>query len=247
MNACERKLPLLTLLGLLFSLATVGFAMADIAAKIEYEFVSRPDALSNYFTARDKVDLKFLRLTTIDGFVTSGALWQPAGKSPADTTIVIMIHGSGASYKRIPQSALGGNLAAAGFAALGIDTRQHDDAINTENFFDVRKDIEAAVLTANALGYRKIVLQGHSLGNIQVQFYAATNWDRDIKGVILLGAFGNLPWKTRNLLVQDEDRFRQLAAQALDALRNGTKGRRACSPRSTRCAAAAGRAAPPAP
>jgi hypothetical protein len=30
------------------------------------------------------------------------------------------------------------------------------------------------------------------------------NWDPDIKGVILLGAFGNLPWKSRNILVQNE-------------------------------------------
>jgi pimeloyl-ACP methyl ester carboxylesterase len=39
-----------------------------------------------------------------------------------------------------------------------------------------------------ALGYRSIVLQGHSLGTIQVAFYAATDWDPTIKAVILTGA-----------------------------------------------------------
>jgi hypothetical protein len=59
-------------------------------------------------------------------------------------------------------------------------------------------------------------------GNIQVQFYAATNWDRDVKAVILLGAFGNLPWKSRNILVQDEDRFRALIDASMKALRDST-------------------------
>jgi len=35
----------------------------------------------------------------------------------------------------------------------GISTRQHDTNLNTDNFFDVHKDIEAAVATAKALGY----------------------------------------------------------------------------------------------
>jgi pimeloyl-ACP methyl ester carboxylesterase len=48
----------------------------------------------------------------------------------------------------------------------------------------VRRDIEAAVVTAKALGFRSIVLQGHSLGTVQVAFYAATDGDRTIKGVI---------------------------------------------------------------
>jgi pimeloyl-ACP methyl ester carboxylesterase len=74
----------------------------------------------------------------------------------------------------------------------------------------LRRDIDAAVQVARALGYKTLVLQGHSLGNIQVQFFAATNWDHDIKAVVLLGAFANLPWKSRNILIQDEERFRSL-------------------------------------
>jgi pimeloyl-ACP methyl ester carboxylesterase len=197
-------------------------AQPESAAQIGYVFVPRPGGLSDDFTSDDTVDLKFIEIKAIDGFEVAGALWQPAGKPAHDTTLLILIHGSGLSYKKSPQSALGGRIAAAGYAALGIDTRQHDGAINTDNFFDIRKDIEAAVLTAKALGYRKIVLEGHSLGNIQVQFYAATNWDPEIKAIVLLGAFGNLPWKTRNLLVRDEDQFRQLIGEALDAPAAGT-------------------------
>jgi len=193
----------------------------NVAASIGYEIVAAPANLSDDFKPQNKTDLKFLAIRTIDGNQIAGALWQPKDKSAADTTVVIMIHGSGGSYLRAPQSPLGSRLAAKGYASLAINTRQHDDRINTENFFDIRRDIEAAVYTARALGYRKLVLQGHSLGNIQVQFYAATNWDSDIKAVMLLGAFGNLPWKTRNILVQNEDRFRQLIGSAQKAFREG--------------------------
>ena len=52
---------------------------------------------------------------------------------------------------------------------LTISTRQHDSLINTDNYVEVRRDIEAAVYTARALGYRTLVLYGHSLGNIHVK------------------------------------------------------------------------------
>jgi len=68
-------------------------------------------------------------------------------------------------------------LSARGFAALSI-TRQHDEHVNTDNFFEVRRDIEAAVATAESLGYDARVLQGHSLGTAQVAFYAATTGTR---------------------------------------------------------------------
>ena len=94
---------------------------------------------------------------------------------------------------------------------LTISTRQHDSLINTDNFVEVRRDIEAAVYTARALGYRTLVLYGHSLGNIHVQYYAANTWDPDIKAVLLSGTFANLPWKSPHMLVQDEEAYRALS------------------------------------
>jgi pimeloyl-ACP methyl ester carboxylesterase len=85
----------------------------------------------------------------------------------------------------------------------------------------VRKDIEAAVATAKALGYTSIVLHGHSLGTIQVEYYAATNWDPAIKALVLTGPFANLPWKSRNILTQNEDVYKKLRASARDALARG--------------------------
>jgi hypothetical protein len=194
---------------------------AQRAAAIEYDFIERPAGLPAEFIAPAGGSLKMLAITTLDGNRVEAALWQPEGTSPAATTLVVSVHGSGSNFTKPPIGFLGAGLLGKGYASLAINTRQHDERVNTDNFFDVRRDIEAAVYTARALGYRALVLHGHSLGNIQVQFYAANNWDGDIKAVILTGAFANLPWKTRHLLVQNEENYRALADAALQALRGG--------------------------
>ncbi len=149
------------------------------------------------------------------------ALWQPGGKAAAATTLVVSVHGSGGSFAKPPINFLSPALAARGYGVLAINTRQHDERVNTDNFVEIRRDIEAAVYTARALGYRALVLYGHSLGNIQVQYYAANNWDADIKAVVLNGMFANLPWKSRHMLVQNEDNFRQLSEAAIKTVREG--------------------------
>src|SRR5262249_14886829 len=139
-------------------------------------------------------------------------------------TMIVQVHGSGGNLSSLPLRAIARALSARGYAALSISTRQHDEHVNTDNFFDVRRDIEAAVATAKALGYRSIVLPGHSLGTIPVVFYAATDWDPTIKAVILTGAFGRLPWKSRHILIQDEDNL-QSAGERLARRPESRQGR----------------------
>jgi len=195
----------------------------EIAASISYDASPPPAGLGPDYTAPDGVSLRFLAIKALDGKPVEAALWQPVAKPTGETTLVVMVHGSGGNYHSPPQSSLPPRLAANGYASLAINTRQHDGNINTDNFMAVRRDIEAAVQVGRALGYRRLVLQGHSLGNIQVQFYAAQNWDADIKAVLLLGAFGNLPWKTQNILVRDDAKFKQLIGAAKRSLREGTQ------------------------
>jgi pimeloyl-ACP methyl ester carboxylesterase len=216
-----RNLVCATLVGVCVIAAPLPSSARQIAARVEYDFIPRPAGLPDDFQPIAGTLLKFISIKAIDGFQIEAALWQPDAKQPADAPLIVMVHGSGGSYRRAPESALGPRVAAKGYAALAINTRQHDDRINTDNFFEVGRDIDAAVQVARALGYKTLTLQGHSLGNIQVQFYAATNWNRDIKAVILLGAFGNLPWKTRTILMQDEPGFQKLIEASLQALRNG--------------------------
>lgn len=172
------------------------------------------------FTAPSGVQQDFLNIKAIDGFIVEAVIFQPQQVTPANTTIVIQVHGSGGNYAG-DDSFIDGMLAEQGYAVLGINTRQHDENVNADNFFDIRKDIEAAVYTAKDMGFQQIVLNGHSLGNIQVQFYAATSWDPAIKGVLLTSMFANLPWKSRNILIKDEQNYHQLFQEAKQALAQG--------------------------
>jgi len=210
-----------TLSGTSMALGLLPSMAAQVAASIEYETVTRPAGLPNEFQATSSTSLQFLAIKAIDGYRIDAALWQPNGKVPADTTLIIMALGDN-NYYSPPQNILGRGLAEKGYAALAINTRNHDGNIYSQNFLDLRRDIDAAVQTARAPGYRSLVLQGHSQGNIHVQFYAATNWDTDIKAVVLLGAFANLPWKTRNLLVQNEENFKGLIDASMKSLHERT-------------------------
>jgi hypothetical protein len=206
-------------LGFAVLIALANPAAAERAAGIDYDFIERPAGLAPEFAAPAGASLRFLAIKAIDGFQVNAALWQPDDKPAAATTLVVSVHGSGDNFAKPPIGFLSPALVAKGFGVLAINTRQHDQRVNTENFVEVRRDIEAAVYTARALGYRAVVLHGNSLGNIQVQYYAANNWEPDIKAVVLTGMFANLPWKSRHLLVQNEDNFRQLTEAAFKALR----------------------------
>jgi len=150
---------------------------AQVAANIEYQTAPRPDGLPDDMQPLPGASLRFLSIKAIDGFKVEAALWQPDNKPPAETTMIVQVHGSGSNLAELPLRAIARALSPKGYAALSISTRQHDEHVNTDNFFDVRRDIEGAIATVQALGYRSIVLEGHSLGTVQVEFYAATNWD----------------------------------------------------------------------
>jgi len=216
---------------LALSLGAAPPARAEtVVASIGYDEAARPVGFPEAIQPVDGAALRFLSIRAIDGNRVDGALWTPRSGAPAETTLVVVVHGSGANFVRPPADALGRGLSAGGRAVLSISTRQQNERINTDNFFDIRRDIEAAVATGRALGYRRIVLSGHSLGNIQVQFYAAADWSPDIRGVVLLAPFANLPWKTRTILMADEDAYRELNAAARAMLRDGRAAERLPAP-----------------
>ena len=196
-------------------------AAAQVAASIEYDAAPRPAGLPDDMQPSPGASLQFLSIKAIDGYKMDAALWQPDGKPPAATTMVVQVHGSGGNLASLPLRATARGLSAKGYAALSISTRQHDEHVNTDNFFEMRRDIEAAVATVKALGFKSIVLFGHSLGTVQVEFYAATDWDPTIKAVILTGAFGKLPWESRHILIQDEGNYKALVDASIGALRDG--------------------------
>src|SRR5579885_18080 len=118
--------------------------MSTIAAAIAYADVPRPPAAGSLDAAAG-TRLQFLAIDAIDGSRVDAVLWQPEATAPADTTLVLQVHGSGSNYAKPPNDFLGARLAAAGRAVLAINTRQHDERVATDNFYDVARDIDAAV------------------------------------------------------------------------------------------------------
>jgi dienelactone hydrolase len=192
-----------------------------VVASISYRMIERPAEAPGSFAASSEADLQFLAITTIDGVTNTAALVQPRGRTVADTTLLIHVHGSGGNYYGLPHGAQLMPLGEAGYASLSINTRQHDQAVNTDNFLEVRNDLHAATVVARSLGYQRIVLHGQSVGTAQVMYYAATDWSADLKGMILTGPFANLPWKTQMVLVHDDPLYRQLYQEALAAVQSG--------------------------
>ncbi|MBM9594459.1 alpha/beta hydrolase [Roseitranquillus sediminis] len=201
--------------------STQAAAETTTAAAITYRETERPAALEDSFGAETAAVPTFFEIGTLDGSTVEAVLWEPPRGPAPDATLVLSVHGSGNSYAGNPIVFLAPGLAERGWPVLAINTRQSGEAVNTDNFFDIENDIEAAFHVARDMGYESIVLHGQSLGNIQVQFFAATHWDDAIDGVVLTGPFADLPWKSRHILVQDEQNFADLADAAFDALRSG--------------------------
>jgi hypothetical protein len=103
------------LLGVLLALPARA---AQVAASIEYETIPRPAGLPDNFQPAGGATLQFLAIKAIDGFRVEAALWQPPAKAPADTTLFVMVHGSGDNYHHGPTMSLAHDLSPRGYAAL---------------------------------------------------------------------------------------------------------------------------------
>lgn len=126
---------------------------------------------------------------------------------PGEGVCIIEVHGmSGSFIENYYANVLGQKLAAQGYGFIyghnrgychvnDIATRpvkSDDNGWNKtrigeayELFEDSPKDVSAWVAKARELGYRKIILLGHSLGCNKTIYYLHQNPDADIAGVIL--------------------------------------------------------------
>jgi hypothetical protein len=77
-------------------------SMAQTAASIEYEAAPTPADLPDDMQPLAGTSLRFLSIKPIDGFKVHAALWQPESKPPAETTIIVGVHGSGGNLASLP-------------------------------------------------------------------------------------------------------------------------------------------------
>src|SRR4030042_6917217 len=147
------------------------------------------------------LESKFIRITTADGLELHGLLFEPNEKT---TNALIHIHGwVGNFYENKFIDYIAKEAVSKGYAFLTFNNRGTGiitDLIkrkkskveyvkiggSLEKFEDCIIDIKAVIDFVSKKGYKKIILQGHSLGCQKITFYQYKTKDKRIKGLILL-------------------------------------------------------------
>ncbi len=140
------------------------------------------------------------RVKTKDGLTLEGIYLKPRRKSKI---AIVWLHGLSSRFSsgQTLIRELGGLCQKRGIGYLKFNNRGHDIAARGvkglvgsgfEKFKDCVLDIKAAVNLAHRLGYRKIILAGHSTGANKALYYLYKIRDRSVKGLMLLGPINDL-------------------------------------------------------
>lgn len=140
------------------------------------------------------------RIKTRDGVTLSGLVVQPQRKKD---TALILVHGLGSKFYtgQLLIHALSSVFNKEGVGFLKFNTRGHDIAAREEKgfvgaafekFTDCILDVRAMIAFARKLGYRKIILAGHSTGANKTLYYIYKTRDRNVKGLLLLGPVSDI-------------------------------------------------------
>lgn len=153
------------------------------------------------------IPVSLTKIKTKDGIILDGIAVLP--RRPSDTAL-IWIHGLGSSFARGQTliKELSGQCSRADIAYFKFNTRGHDvvnrNAIKGdglygagfEKFEECIADIRAMIAYARHLGYRKIILAGHSTGANKSLYYLSKylskTKDRSVKGLMLLGPVSDI-------------------------------------------------------
>lgn len=149
------------------------------------------------------IPILLTKIKTRDGISLDGVFVRPKQKSE---TALIWLHGL-TSYFYSSQTLLeelSENCQKAGIGYFKFNTRGHDIVVRGqgkhkllgtlfEKFEDCTYDIQAMVDFAKKQGYKNIILAGHSTGANKAVYYLYKTRDRNVKGVLLLGAASDIP------------------------------------------------------
>lgn len=133
-----------------------------------------------------------------DGVVNGGAIFMPP-RERSRPVAVVWVHGWGTNFYDPAYSRIGRALAERGVTMFSINTRMHDLATSARHAAGRRVrgggywgitseqtlDLEAWVAVAEAHGFSRVVLAGHSAGWPAVAAYQAATQDPRVQGVVL--------------------------------------------------------------
>jgi pimeloyl-ACP methyl ester carboxylesterase len=135
---------------------------------------------------------------TNDEIVDAGVIFTPP-KELAKPIAVIWIHGWGVSFYSPTYVGIGRALSEKGYAAISANTRMHDLG-NVEGYrgdkrirgggywgiaSDQVRDVAAWIDFAEARGFQKVILVGHSAGWAAVTHFQAEKRDPRVAGIVV--------------------------------------------------------------
>lgn len=141
--------------------------------------------------------MQIIKTITSDGLHLTGLHSGPLKKD----TVIIQVHGmAGDPYTNsfypifheiYTQNGLGFiSIQLRGTGSITMFFKEPDQYPNIGNSFEIFEecvyDIDAWIKVAKNLGYKKIILQGHSLGTSKVVYYLNKTKSKDVKGIILI-------------------------------------------------------------
>ncbi|MFY9463139.1 MAG: alpha/beta fold hydrolase [Candidatus Sungiibacteriota bacterium] len=143
------------------------------------------------------------KIKTRDNVILDGIAVLPRRRSD---TALVWIHGLGSSFARNQTliKELSGQCVKNRIAYFKFNTRGHDivnrnaskgDTLygaGFEKFEECVSDIRAMIGYTRKLGYKKIILAGHSTGANKSLYYLYKTKDRAVKGLILLGPVNDI-------------------------------------------------------
>lgn len=146
-------------------------------------------------------------IKTRDGIVLEGIAVLPRRKSK---TALIWLHGLSSRFSSGQRmvAEISSACRTAGIGYFKFNTRGHDIASRAddtmigagfERFEDCIYDIRAMIRFAKTMGYKKIILAGHSTGANKALYYCYKTKDTSIKGLMLLGPISDVAAKVKEI------------------------------------------------
>ncbi len=149
------------------------------------------------------IPLFLARIKTRDGISLAGIVGEPQRKSD---TALIWIHGLGSNFshgqtlvKELSLVLQKNNIGYFKFNTRGHDIANRDtpkgkklQGAGFEKFEECVPDIRAMIRFTRSLGYKKIILAGHSTGANKILYYLYKTRDPAVRGLMLLGPVSDI-------------------------------------------------------
>ncbi|WP_394762672.1 serine aminopeptidase domain-containing protein [Phenylobacterium sp.] len=170
---------------------------------------------------RPAVKTSFASITAADGQIFTGVLYRPAAGGDKARPAFILHHGLSEDAIHSSTHWLGWRLAQAGYAALSVANHSSGTtgATMTGNLAEVADDTGRWADWISSQGYRRLILQGHSNGGIQISNYMSLKHDPRVVGMVYMAPTLDSPRYSRETL--GDKVYEGQVKEALEAVARG--------------------------